>query len=646
MKIRIVVALGLVALLACGAEPSESPADAPGSDGGPSVDPHGDGGPIGPGDGGATDGSTGDAGTDGGSVVTGPGCTSSGFCFEYPAKFGIPLNGVWGASASDAWAVGYSGALLHHDGTDWAITASPTRETLRGIHGRGGSDIWAVGDNVVLHFDGKAWTVVDAGASGEIDAVAAVSADEVWIAGGGAVRRRAAGVWTAMTPPYAPGSPAHLLALDASHVWLTSDNGLVQRWNGTAWSVPDLDVGVGGHAATSLSGTSEASLYACVSQENQPLRKWDGANFQQVNLPQAVRLLALNSCAVESVATNDVWLFGDAGIGHFDGASWTVSDATRQMTIRGSWSSGTAGLAVGSYGRVLKRAGAAWAIQNAGSGSEYAYASSIRAKSGVEWTSLGTALLRRTGGGAWTRTAHDQLEVGGLLPVDATHAWAVSTNAGASAVLYWNGTTFEPKATAPASYWMNQSWQSPDTGEIVFVGESGITSYAGGVFTRLVTVGTYGWVQDIDGVAGSDTWAVGFGGAVWRRKLPGAFGVVAPGTTADLDAVHVVSNSEVYLGGDQSTLLAFNGSTFTPVALPALRFGSRNYRIVLSIDGALSSARGLWVLVSGGEVIELHTGKPPVIHSLHFEGTSLRFTSPKELVVVGTGNNVVRRTLL
>jgi hypothetical protein len=192
---------------------------------------------------------------------------------------------------------------------------------------------------------------------------------------------------------------------------------------------------------------------------------------------------------------------------------------------------------------------------------------------------------------------------------------------------------------------MNQSWQSPDTGELLFVGESGITSYVGGTFTRLITVGTYGWVQDVDGVTGSDTWAVGFGGAAWKRKLPAGFTTIPTGTTVDLDAVRVVSSNEVYLGGDQSTLLRYDGSTFKTVTLPALRFGMRNYRIVLGMAGELSSPRGLWVLVSGGEVIELHEGKQPVIHSILFEGNNLAFTSPDELVVVGSGDCIVRKKL-
>ena len=111
-------------------------------------------------DGGQTDGgaisdggSNSDAG-DGGTSVAGSVCTPSGFCFEYPAKFGIALNDVWASSPIDVWAVGYSGALLHFDGTSWTIAKSPTRNTLYGIVGRSSSNILTIKKtNTTLHYN-------------------------------------------------------------------------------------------------------------------------------------------------------------------------------------------------------------------------------------------------------------------------------------------------------------------------------------------------------------------------------------------------------------------------------------------------------------------------------------------------------------
>ncbi len=582
---------------------------------------------------------------DGGGTKGGPLCTPTGFCFEYPAQFGIPLHDVFAQSATDAWAIGYSGAILHFDGSDWSIAKSPTRNTLYGIAGRSATDILAVGElGTVVKYDGTGWSVIDVGTTAHLYDVAMPGPTDSWIAGEKVLLRNTAGTWQSVTAPYPPTTRTYLHGLDSSHLWMFH-NGLAQFFNGTSWKYADLDTAISSHAVTSASGKTVDAVYACIPQENQPLRKWDGANFGRVNLPEAVRRLALNQCAVEAVSAGDVWLFGDSGIGHFDGTTWTVAEMSRQRAVRSTFSAGAAGIAVGNNGRVLVRKGIGWIEQNPGTGSDTAFSQGIRQKSGTEWTAASGALLRRSRGGVWQRTPHDKLEVGGVLPIDSTHAWAVSTSASADAVLYWNGTNFESKATSPASYWMNQSWQSPDTGELVFVGQSGITSYQGGVFTRLITVGVYGWVNDIDGTTGSDTWAVGAGGAAWRRKLPAGFVTVPTGTMSDLAAVRVVGNSEVYVGGDQSLLLRYNGTVWSNVALPPLRFGVRNFRIVLGIAGELSSPRGLWVLVSGGEVIELHEGKQPVIHSIYFEGNSIGFMTPDELVVVGGGECIVRKKL-
>ena len=603
---------------------------------------------LGPPDGGPPDAAAPDAGGDppDGGVNPGGGlCTPTGFCFEYPEQFGITLHDVWAASKVDAWAVGFRGAILHFDGSRWSIVASPTRHTLYGISGRSPSDILAVGQGgTVLRYDGARWSVVDVGTRADLYDVAMPGVGESWIAGEKVLLRHTGATWQAITAAYEPTTRSYLHAVDGAHLWLFHA-GIAQFWDGSRFVPVSLDTGSGSHAVTSVSGKQIDAVYACVERENFPLRKWNGSEFALVRTPTAVGDLVLNRCAVESVAENDVWLFGDGGIGHFDGTSWSVVDTGRDRAVLAAWSSGREGIAVGWNGRVLVRSGGGWAVQNRGAGLDYTFAMGLGAKAGVEWTATGGALLQHARRGAWTRLPHDKLEITSVLPVSATQAWATTTHSGADAVLFWDGTRFESRATAVASYWMNASWQSPDTGELIFVGQSGITGYSGGAFTRLTSVGIGAGLNDVDGAPGSDTWVVGDRGGVWRRRMPAGFVAMTPGTSADLAAVRVVSNGEVYLGGTQSVLLRYDGSTFKPLTLPTLHPGSRNFQMVVDIDGELSTARGLWVLVSGGEVIELHEGKAPVIHSLFFDGNQLKFTAPNELVVIGSGNNIVRKIL-
>src|SRR5882757_6161951 len=74
------------------------------------------------------------------------------------------LNGVWGTSASNVWAVG-DGTILHYDGATWAPVAGGSGDALFGIWGSSASDVWAVGNDggqtpVILHYDGASWSSV------------------------------------------------------------------------------------------------------------------------------------------------------------------------------------------------------------------------------------------------------------------------------------------------------------------------------------------------------------------------------------------------------------------------------------------------------------------------------------------------------
>lgn len=91
--------------------------------------------------------------------------------------------GVWGSSASDVFAVGSGGVIIHYDGTAWTRMKAPPRDgDLLGVWGNSPQDVFAVGDmrswgpggccSDVLHFDGTSWRVLK-GMSGQ-------SLEKVW----------------------------------------------------------------------------------------------------------------------------------------------------------------------------------------------------------------------------------------------------------------------------------------------------------------------------------------------------------------------------------------------------------------------------------------------------------------------------------
>lgn len=96
------------------------------------------------------------------------------------------LRAVWGTTASDFWAAGEGGALLHVTGAGVALVPSPGgSRNLWALWGSAANDIWAVGDNGwIQHFDGQGWRAVASPTFNDLRALWGASATSVYAAGG------------------------------------------------------------------------------------------------------------------------------------------------------------------------------------------------------------------------------------------------------------------------------------------------------------------------------------------------------------------------------------------------------------------------------------------------------------------------------
>lgn len=122
------------------------------------------------------------------------------------------LTDVTAVSSSDVWAVGHAGSLdgyrtlvMHYDGLEWSIVASPNTGTvasgqgdnvLNDVSASGPSDVWAVGYSysatapgyrtLAEHYDGSQWSILDtpnAGIQPLLRGVHAFSSGDVWAVG-------------------------------------------------------------------------------------------------------------------------------------------------------------------------------------------------------------------------------------------------------------------------------------------------------------------------------------------------------------------------------------------------------------------------------------------------------------------------------
>lgn len=86
----------------------------------------------------------------------GPGWSGNVGWDSVPAPGG-QLRGVWGSSATDVFAVGFAGTILHHDGSTWSRQTSGVTQRLNAVWGTAGNDVYAAGDGVVLRYNGSQW---------------------------------------------------------------------------------------------------------------------------------------------------------------------------------------------------------------------------------------------------------------------------------------------------------------------------------------------------------------------------------------------------------------------------------------------------------------------------------------------------------
>ena len=65
----------------------------------------------------------------------------------------LQLFDIWGESATDLYAVGGNGTVLHYDGSIWTPMVTGTDINLRSVWSVADSDIFAVGlDHAILHY--------------------------------------------------------------------------------------------------------------------------------------------------------------------------------------------------------------------------------------------------------------------------------------------------------------------------------------------------------------------------------------------------------------------------------------------------------------------------------------------------------------
>ncbi|NMC72197.1 MAG: hypothetical protein GYA57_19360 [Myxococcales bacterium] len=95
------------------------------------------------------------------------------------------LRGVWMASATEAFAVGDNGTLLHWDGTAWTSMTSPADPwnglRLNAVWGSSATNVFVVGEfSTLLRYDGSSWSPVPVEVLSDLTGIWGSSANNVF----------------------------------------------------------------------------------------------------------------------------------------------------------------------------------------------------------------------------------------------------------------------------------------------------------------------------------------------------------------------------------------------------------------------------------------------------------------------------------
>lgn len=272
------------------------------------------------------------------------------------------LDGVWGTSASNVWAVGYE-TILHYDGTTWSTVAGGSGGTLfgiwlLGIWGSSASDIWAVGfaadgTPAIVHYDGLNWSSVPSPSTtdGQYTGVSGSSASDVWVAGTGGFMTHYDGTsWSIV--PIGTNQTLAVWASSPSDVWVVGIDGTF-HYNGTSWA-PVTNVS---GSFMALSGTSQSDVWAV--GRGGPSH-YDGTSWSGATRESAFPEIALG---IWAGSRSDAWAVGvntaSAGfvskIAHFNGTTWSdVAIGKSSAILVAAWgSSATDVWVVGDGGTIL-----------------------------------------------------------------------------------------------------------------------------------------------------------------------------------------------------------------------------------------------------------------------------------------------------
>ncbi len=297
-------------------------------------------------------------------------------------------------------------------------------------------------------------------------------------------------------------------------------------------------------------------------------------------------------------SANDVWAAGAVGgLAHFDGTSWTRSDASTQETLRGLWLPAGAEVALGQVYQVFARGVDVPEGGTTSPGGWSAYSPSFDfffeyppdGMFTAAWSAPGSdwlwCAISGSGGGLWRirRGTDDAFEGVTGIPSDRC------STAGCNWIANIHSIT------------ANELWAVGAHGAAVRIKDADSDSPT----VKSFNTQTLNALRGVWEASATDAWAVGTGGTIRHYTGdPLLWDIVdnVP-TTANLNAVWGFSSSDIWAVGDAGVALHYDGKSWSRVKIAGLGSDRPSFSAVWG-----AAAGHVWI---GGEGVIVSLGGKP-----------------------------------
>lgn len=434
-----------------------------------------------------------------------------------PSGFTKTLQGIWGSSANDVWVGGDDGVLLHWDGTRFSPFVSGTTETIFSISGTGSNDVWAVGaKGTVLHYSNQVWTRIPVGTTVGLSGVLAIGSEVFIVGASGTILRRMGTTFTAVQSNAGSALFLGIWGSAPNDIWAVGAPGVVDHWDGSMWRPASIDNGL---LLFSVWGSGSNDVW--VGGYDGALLHFNGASWQSVQSGTKNEITA-----IAGTGAQDAWFLTAWGeFQHWNGRAWSKIDTGPRTNLYGVWGTDVNNVwAVGAQGSIIHWDGATWT---------------------ADPTAPPSASI-----------------LGGVWGSGPSNIWVVG---GEGTILRWRGSGWVPYAKVSERA-LSAVWGS-SRNDIWAVGDHVILHWDGSAWSQDPSPAAAHDFRNVWGSASNDVWACGASGSIvhWDGAV---WAEVTSRTTQDLHGIWGSGPKDVWIGGSSGTVLHWDGTAFSSVPVP------------------------------------------------------------------------------